>query len=131
MSKVHLTIIDKVNNMKISKKEFDLNNHLKTTWTILPKNASCDVKLKFSPAIAPSVINYKWHQTQELSTKNDGSVVMKFCVDSLSEITWWILKHSDQVEVIEPQALKNRIYSIAQNIITSNRLEPPQDDIMP
>ncbi|MCK4999835.1 MAG: WYL domain-containing protein [Anaerohalosphaera sp.] len=38
----------------------------------------------------------------------------------MSEISWWILGYGDQVEVIKPKALKDRIRKVAENMLKIN-----------
>jgi len=47
--------------------------------------------------------------------------VLKFRVDGLNEITWWILGYGDQVEVLAPKALRQRIAQIASRIVDSQQ----------
>ena len=53
--------------------------------------------------------------------ENDGSAVLKFRVDGLDEITWWILSYGDKVEVLAPYTLRQRIAQIASRMANSQR----------
>jgi predicted DNA-binding transcriptional regulator YafY len=41
-------------------------------------------------------------------------------VDGLGEITWWVLGYGDQVQVLAPKQLRDRIVEISQNMIKQN-----------
>ncbi len=62
----------------------------------------------------------QWHSTQTVTFKADGSAIIEFRVDGLSEITMWILSYGDKVQVFAPKVLRKRIANIAHNIITIN-----------
>ena len=45
---------------------------------------------------------------------------MEFVIDGLGEIRWWILGYGDQVEVIKPKALRDKIAKTAQEMAKIN-----------
>jgi predicted DNA-binding transcriptional regulator YafY len=45
---------------------------------------------------------------------------VEFCVDGLGEISWWILGYGDQVQVLAPKALREKVLETARNIIKLN-----------
>jgi predicted DNA-binding transcriptional regulator YafY len=51
---------------------------------------------------------------------SDGSAIMEFHVDGLSEITWWVLGYGDQVRVLSPKSLRKRVLEIAENVVKIN-----------
>ena len=51
---------------------------------------------------------------------DDGSATVQFRVDGLGEIAWWILGYSDQVQIIAPAALRNKVLNAAQNMVRLN-----------
>ena len=78
------------------------------------------VKLQFLPMIARNVAEVQWHSTQTITWNSDGSITAEFRVDGLAEITWWILGYGDQIRVITPISLQNKIRQIAENMIKLN-----------
>jgi predicted DNA-binding transcriptional regulator YafY len=75
--------------------------------------------LRFCPEIAAEVAEVQWHKTQTASFEDDGSAVLKFRVDGLNEITWWVLGYGNQVEVLVPKTLRQRIAQITSKIADS------------
>jgi len=55
----------------------------------------------------------------------DGSALVEFRVDGLSEITWWVLGYGDQVRVLSPKNLRKRILEIAENVVKINESDKP------
>ena len=79
------------------------------------------VKLRFLPEVAASVAKIQWHSTQTTEFLEDGSVILRFHVDGLAEIVWWILSYGDKVRVLAPAALRDKVIEIAQKTISANQ----------
>jgi predicted DNA-binding transcriptional regulator YafY len=101
---------------------FDLREYFGYAWSLLREGQIYEVELRFCPRIAAEVAETQWHETQTAFFENDGSAVLKFRVDGLNEITWWILGYGNQVEVLAPRALRQRIAQIALKIADSQPL---------
>ena len=87
---------------------------------MMPEGRLYNVRLRFLPKVARSVADVQWHSTQTVTLQDDGSIIMEFRVDGLNEITWWVLSYGDQVQVLAPAALRQRITEIAQNMVRQN-----------
>jgi predicted DNA-binding transcriptional regulator YafY len=48
-----------------------------------------------------------WHHTQQTQFHYDGSVTMKFQVDQLEEMLWWLLGWCGRVKIISPTKLRS------------------------
>ena len=92
---------------------FSASDHLGNAWRVQPEGLLHRVRLRFCPEIANDVSAVQWHHTQTTSRCPDGSVVMEFRVDGLGEILWWVLSYGDQVQVLQPRALRERVRHIA------------------
>jgi predicted DNA-binding transcriptional regulator YafY len=99
--------------------KFDLQEYFGYAWSLLREGQIYSVELKFSPEIAEDVAETQWHETQTVSFNDNGSVTLKFRVDGLDEITWWILSYGDRVEVLKPLVLRRRIAEIAMRMANS------------
>jgi len=106
-------------------KEFDIKECLGRAWSMLPEGKLYHIKLKFSPKVAPDVAEVQWHSTQKVSFEEDGSAIVEFRVDGLSEIKWWILRYGDQVQVLAPMILQQKILEIARNMTKLNKQLQP------
>jgi predicted DNA-binding transcriptional regulator YafY len=100
---------------------FDVSEYLGGAWSMAPEGRIYHVRLHFMPKVANNVAEVKWHKTQKVTRKNDDSVIVEFRVDGLNEITWWVLGYGDQVQVLAPKELRERVLQIAQNMIKLNR----------
>lgn len=112
----------KITNERYPAKEnFDVSEYLGRAWSMTPEGQIHHVKLHFLPKAAGSIAETKWHKTQEVTRKDDGSAIVEFRVDGLNEITWWILGYGDQVRVLTPKSLRERVLQIAKNMIELNQ----------
>ncbi len=97
--------------------DFDLNDYLSRAWSMKPEGRLYHVKLRFLPKVAQSVTDVIWHHSQQVTQNKDGSVIVEFRVDGINEILWWILGYGDQVQVLAPKALQQRIMQSAENTL--------------
>ena len=112
-----LQILDKCFVMD---KKFDLYEYFGRAWSMIPQGRIYNVKLRFLPKVAENVAEVQWHGTQEVTRNSDGSATVEFRVDGLGEITWWILGYGDQVQILAPKALRNKVLETAKNMIKLN-----------
>ncbi|MFC1677722.1 helix-turn-helix transcriptional regulator [Planctomycetota bacterium] len=111
--------LDQIAEVKIRNKcfvqdrDFDISNYIGRAWLMLKEGRLHNVKLRFVPEIASEVASSQWHKTQTVTFEDDGSAIIEFRIDGLDEITPWILSYGDQVKVIKPESLRQRIYATA------------------
>jgi predicted DNA-binding transcriptional regulator YafY len=117
---------NRIKELKITEKcfvggnNFDPYEYFGRAWSMIPEGRLYNVKLLFLPKVANNVAEVQWHSTQKVTCNSDGSAIVEFCVDGLGEITWWILGYGDQVQVLAPGILRQRIVEIARNTIKQN-----------
>jgi predicted DNA-binding transcriptional regulator YafY len=99
---------------------FDPTDHLGRAWSTVPEGKLYQVRLKFAPEIVPDVTAVEWHNTQHTTIEKDGSALVEFRVDGLSEISWWVVGFGDKVEVLAPVTLRQRIHEIAASMAKRN-----------
>jgi proteasome accessory factor B len=93
-----------------------LDDYLGNAWRFIPEGREYDVELKFLPLVAANVAEVHWHKTQKVTWQDDGSVLFNVHVDGLNEIAWWILGYGDQVEVLAPKALRDKVRDTARRM---------------
>jgi proteasome accessory factor B len=94
--------------------DLDLDEHFGLAWNMIPEGTIHEIHLRFQPMVASNVAEVQWHPTQELHWNEDGSLDYHARVDGLGEISWWILGYGDQVRVVQPPALAERIAATAR-----------------
>ncbi len=109
-----LVALDK---LYVPDEKFTLAGYLGNAWGIIPEGRQYQVKLKFSPMVAANVAEVNWHRTQQVDFEPDGSAIFTATVDGLGEISWWILGYGDQVEVLQPPPLRQRLREMAKTLV--------------
>jgi proteasome accessory factor B len=130
LSSLHKSIrtfkLNRIKELKILDKcflggeDFDLYDYLGKAWSMIPEGRIYNIKLRFLPKVAENVTEVQWHITQKVTRNSDGSATVEFRVNGLGEITWWILGYGDQVQVLAPKALRNKVLQAAKNMIKLN-----------
>ncbi len=104
----------------IRDKEFNLSEHFGRAWSMIPEGRLYNVRLRFLPEAAHSVAKIQWHSTQKVSFLEDDSAIIEFRIDGLNEIVWWILSYGDQVQVLSPGVLRQKVIQIARHTVKQN-----------
>jgi predicted DNA-binding transcriptional regulator YafY len=74
------------------------------------------IRLHFDPFAARLVAERKWHESQRVREKGDGSIILELELGGLQEIERWILSWGAHVEVLEPRRLREIVRDIAASI---------------
>jgi proteasome accessory factor B len=128
---IHAFRLNRIKEITISDKcfvqdeKFDTYEYLGRAWAMMPEGKLYNVKLRFLPEVAHNVAEVQWHSTQTVTFQDDGSAIVEFRVDGLSEITWWVLSYGDNVQVLAPKVLRQKIVKIAQNTVKQNEQLSP------
>ena len=104
----------------LSNEDFDLYDHFGNAWSMIPEGRLYNIKLKFLPKVANNVAEVQWHPTQKVQYSDDGSIIVEFRIDGLGEISWWILGYGNQVQVLAPKALREKIQKTAKEMVLLN-----------
>ena len=65
-----------------------------------------NVVWRFSESAAPLARSFLFHHTQTMEEASDGSLLVRFRAGGLLEMAWHLMSWGDQVEVLEPEALR-------------------------
>ncbi len=83
-------------------------------WSMISEGKIHDIHLHFDKKVAGNVAEVQWHASQRVEWNDDGSIEFHVSVDGLGEISWWILSYGDQVEVVTPPELRDRVGQTAR-----------------
>jgi proteasome accessory factor B len=67
------------------------------------------IRLQFDPFAARLVAERKWHESQRVREKADGSIILELELGGLQEIERWILSWGKHARVLAPKELATRI----------------------
>jgi predicted DNA-binding transcriptional regulator YafY len=89
--------------------DFNVGAYLDNAWGVYRGEKSYDVELRFSKDAAALVTETRWHHTQQVERDRNGSATLRFTVDGLDEIIWWLLGWAGFVKVIKPRELRTML----------------------
>lgn len=86
-------------------KDFDLENHLSTSFGIFQGSGHEHVRVRFSSEVARFVREKRWHASERLTDSPDGSLEWEADLGDLTELTSWLLSFGRHAQVLEPNCL--------------------------
>lgn len=101
----------------VIRKNFSLREYLKNSWQIT-RGEEVNVIVRFFPPASRMVREMEWLPTQKIVEEKDGTIIFSAKVSGLMEIKRWILGYGSQAEVLEPQSLRQEIFSEAEKILS-------------
>lgn len=107
-----LEAIKKIELLALSAKQVQSqysSHHYQTSYGIFAGIAKHQALLKFSPFIARWVQSEQWHPQQKSEWQKDGSYLLEIPYDKDQELIMDILKYGDQIEVIKPIELREKV----------------------
>ena len=97
--------------------DFDANSYLASSWGIVVASGEAEnIRLRFSPELARIMKETIWHPSQASEPQSDGSVIVTFTVTNTVELRSWILSWGDEVEVLEPEGIRQEIIDTTKAI---------------
>jgi proteasome accessory factor B len=106
--------IERIRDVALTPRTFEppedgLETSLKPAWDIIADQPEVEIVLRFAPSVAGRVGEARWHRSQQVEPQADGSLVWRATVSGTIEVRLWILSWGDEVEVIEPQELRDDV----------------------
>ena len=89
--------------------DFDIGEYFKPGWKMRRYGEPVEVVLRFGKEYARWIKRQKWHPTQKIEEKKDGSLIFKVTVEGTKELKWWIYHWIPYCEVIAPPELKKEM----------------------
>ena len=96
-------------------KNFSPDAFFAGSW-LIEQGETVRVKLKFAPAAARWVRDEQFHESQQTEELANGSILFEVCVQGTREITRWILGYGGDVEVLEPEAVRQAVAEAGRNM---------------
>lgn len=111
-------------DVKLTRKKFDLPDDFSpeeffaSALGVVAGAGSYDIHIRFDASIAERVTERDWHESQQLTTRPDGSVELHLRLGSLFEIERWVLGWGAAAEVIAPPELRQQLTATTANMAT-------------
>jgi predicted DNA-binding transcriptional regulator YafY len=100
----------------ITPPDFNAIEYLSSAWGIFVEEPIETVKLRFKPRLSRPIQEALWHPTQIMEPQSDGSLIMTLRVNNTYDFRSWIFSWSDEVEVLEPETLRNHVIKVNESI---------------
>jgi len=82
---------------------------LRDGWDVIADQPVVPIAVRFGPAVARRVAETRWHPSQRLEWRGDGSLVWRGLVAGTHEVRVWILGWGADAEVLEPRSLRDEV----------------------
>ena len=75
------------------------------------------VRVWFHPDVAGYIKEKIWHESQKISSQNDGSIIFEAEVAGTDEVKFWIMSWGSKALVLEPASLSDEIRAEAEAVL--------------
>lgn len=71
------------------------------------------IRIRFNADIAPFIRERQWHRLQRIEKQPDGSIILEFSTNHISEVKSWVLSWGASAQIIAPASL---VAQVAQEL---------------
>jgi predicted DNA-binding transcriptional regulator YafY len=82
---------------------------LRDGWDVIADQPLVSIVVHFGEAVARRVAETRWHPSQKLEWRPDGSLIWRGRIAGTHEVKVWILGWGADAEVLEPRSLRDEI----------------------
>src|SRR5947209_4748055 len=97
--------------------DFSIARILSGSFGVYSTGKNQRIRIEFDPFAARLVAERKWHESQRVREKADGSIILELELGGLEEIERWILSWGKHARVLAPSKLASRIREEASEIL--------------
>jgi predicted DNA-binding transcriptional regulator YafY len=125
--KIKLYHLNKIIEVRISDKKFKkisnerISEAFKYSWKSWIGDAAIKVKLKLSSKWVKRIKPKQLMDYEEFTELDNGDAIYETTVNSLEEISSWIVSRGSGIQVIKPPELKEMVISLATDAINNYR----------
>jgi len=107
--------LDCIKNLEITDrryaipKDFSMDTYFQSGWHIYKQGEPVEIKLRFSKDVARWITRKRWHPTEKVETKKDGSIIYRVTVQGTREIQRWIYHWGPNCEVLSPLPFRKEV----------------------
>jgi predicted DNA-binding transcriptional regulator YafY len=98
-------------------KDFTPDEYLRGSFGSFTGKDDYEVVLEFDAWAADLLRGRKWHTSQEFIEVAGGGARLRMRLNSIEEVARWVLSWDTHVTVVRPQALANRVYQAARELV--------------
>ena len=111
---VRMFVLERIKMLRVTDEKFTvpegfrLNDFVRDSFKVMRDELRV-VKVRISPEWARWAEEKIWHESQKSRRLDDGSLELGFRVAGLDEIRMWVLSLGPEIEVLEPEELRDRV----------------------
>jgi predicted DNA-binding transcriptional regulator YafY len=102
-------------------RKFDVQERVERGMGAFDDPNAVDVELRFSPNVAPLILERPWHKRQVVSEDADDGITMKLRVAHSPELEGAVLRWAGDVEVVTPGRLRERMRELGRRLERAHR----------
>jgi proteasome accessory factor B len=95
---------------------FDANQYFNSGFSVMHGEGDYLVEVEFNRWGADLLQTSVWHPTQKIKKIKDGGIRLTMRLDSLEEVTGWLLSWGEHATVVQPVELRQRLYEITNRL---------------
>ncbi len=95
---------------------FDSTRYVASLFGVHGTGSPAHYRLRFSSDVAPYIRERRWHPTQRLRGRQDGSVTLDFTCQQSFEVTAWIASWRHHVTVLGPTSVRAELRDLGQSL---------------
>lgn len=96
--------------------EFDAKTHLEKLFQVEVGGEPHLIEIEFDSQTAPFVKERRWHSSQEIECREDGSICLRFTATGLDEIKRWLLGYGKGAIARHPPELVKKLQEETETI---------------
>jgi predicted DNA-binding transcriptional regulator YafY len=116
-------IIDRIlGEVKIEKEtyeipsNFNIDDYLISAWGAFADQKVETIKLRFSQRISQALKETRFHSSEIMEMQKDGSLLVTLKINNTGDFHAWIMSWGKDVEVIEPESLRNQMTDVVRSL---------------
>lgn len=116
-------LLYKMQNTRVANEYFDkdetfnLQKHLLKAFGVYQDKEPMKIKLLFSENVKDIIENYSLHPNQKIISNSDGTTTVTFEAGGEREICWFLFRWGNDVQILEPQKLKDTYKKLLRDAI--------------
>ncbi|HEY3799181.1 MAG TPA: WYL domain-containing protein [Caulobacteraceae bacterium] len=121
--------LDRLRNLEVTDhaaaapEDFSLQAYAAASFGIYQGDVE-DVALRILPAGADDALRWRFHPTQTVEPRADGSVVVRFRASGMRELAWHLVTWVDKVEILAPASLRETMLAELEQALAAHRRAP-------
>jgi predicted DNA-binding transcriptional regulator YafY len=88
-----------------------VDGYLRRSWEIIVDERAGETRvvIDVDAKVAGNVTETRWHPSQSVEARADGSARLSFSVSGLEEVFWWVMGLGRHVRVVAPATLADQV----------------------